>query len=208
MTVFAPFAYPISTHQRRHAPAGYRNYQSYKPWLRDEFTFRCVYCLERERWYPSRAAAFSVDHVIPQIVDPTRICDYENLVYACLRCNSIKQSRALPDPTQTCFAECLSIDEDGTILALNSDGKNLIDILHLNELPILETRRNYLKLANLKLQYPNDPEVRNLFLNAFGYPNDLPNLTAKKMRGGAQPKSGRAVTYYQLRQQNQLDEVY
>src|SRR5436309_202187 len=40
-----PFAYPHEAHQRRHGPAGYTNYQSYKPWLRDEFAFRCVYCL-------------------------------------------------------------------------------------------------------------------------------------------------------------------
>jgi hypothetical protein len=65
MTVSAPFAYPVTAHERRHSPAGYVDYQNYKPWLRDEFTFRCVYCLERERWYPSGAAAFSVDHVVP-----------------------------------------------------------------------------------------------------------------------------------------------
>src|SRR5262249_17749625 len=34
-----PFAYPVAAHRRRHAPAGYADYQNYKPWLRDEFTF-------------------------------------------------------------------------------------------------------------------------------------------------------------------------
>ena len=32
------FAYLPAAHQRRHGPAGYSNYQAYKPWLRDEFT--------------------------------------------------------------------------------------------------------------------------------------------------------------------------
>ena len=41
------FTYPRSRHIRRHGPHGYRDYRSYKPWLRDEFAFRCVYCLWR-----------------------------------------------------------------------------------------------------------------------------------------------------------------
>jgi hypothetical protein len=70
MSGLTPFAYPFDPHQRRHGPAGYANYEEYKPWLRDEFTFRCVYCLERELWYPDRADSFSVDHVESQKVAP------------------------------------------------------------------------------------------------------------------------------------------
>ena|SRR5713101_1667716 len=66
-----PFAYPREPHGRRHGPAGYEDYGHYKPWLRDEFTFRCVYCLERETWYPNRAASFSADHFVPVVLDPT-----------------------------------------------------------------------------------------------------------------------------------------
>ena len=44
------FQYPSSPYTRRHGPCGYSDHTSYKPWLRDEFTFRCVYCLARERW--------------------------------------------------------------------------------------------------------------------------------------------------------------
>ncbi len=43
-----PFRYPDGPHQRRHGPRGYASYESYRPWLRDEFAFRCVYCLTRE----------------------------------------------------------------------------------------------------------------------------------------------------------------
>lgn len=45
-----PFNYPDAPHRRRHGPRGYADYASYRPWLRDEFTFRCVYCLLREQW--------------------------------------------------------------------------------------------------------------------------------------------------------------
>jgi hypothetical protein len=37
------FEYPLMPHVRRHGPAGYDDYASYRDWLRDEFTFRCVF---------------------------------------------------------------------------------------------------------------------------------------------------------------------
>ena len=46
----SPFSYPESAHVRKHGPDGYAHYENYRPWLRDEFRFRCVYCLEREQW--------------------------------------------------------------------------------------------------------------------------------------------------------------
>jgi hypothetical protein len=66
MTTPNPFTYPAVPHIRKHAPAGYKNYPEYKPWLRDEFEFRCVYCLQREMWSRDRDAGLSVDHIIPQ----------------------------------------------------------------------------------------------------------------------------------------------
>ena len=48
-----PFDYPVASHQRRHGPRGYSQPESYRPWLRDEFSFRCVYCLSK------RAAAMA-----------------------------------------------------------------------------------------------------------------------------------------------------
>lgn len=44
MTV--PFDYPPVPHVR--GPARYAGYESYRPWLRDEFAFRCVYRLMRD----------------------------------------------------------------------------------------------------------------------------------------------------------------
>ena len=79
MKVPNPFAYPSEPHTRKHAPAGYKNYPEYRPWLRDEFAFRCVYCLQREMWSRDRHAGFSVDHVVPQREDKTLVCVYDNL---------------------------------------------------------------------------------------------------------------------------------
>lgn len=47
---FFPFTDPATPHRRTHGPFGYERYQLFNPWLRDEFVFPCVYCLEREVW--------------------------------------------------------------------------------------------------------------------------------------------------------------
>src|SRR5580704_6802779 len=126
-----PFIYANQAHVRKHGPAGYTDYTTYKPWLRDEFHFRCIYCLERERWYPSGHAGFGVDHVKPKGTEEFAhlVCVYENLVYACNRCNSIKQNELLLDPCSDAFAAHLEISEDGTIRAFTREGQDLIDIL-------------------------------------------------------------------------------
>src|SRR4051812_47962992 len=83
----------------RHSPQGYRQYNKYKPWLRDEFLFRCVYCLYRESWTDFGHAVFGVDHAKAKTFYPSEECEYENLLYACNRCNSAKGVKKLPlDP--------------------------------------------------------------------------------------------------------------
>jgi hypothetical protein len=101
-----PFSYPQTRHQRKHGPQGYESYKSFKDWLRDEFTFRCVYCLERERWHPNGQAAFGVDHAKPKgkAKYAHLICDYRNLLYVCNRCNSAKTDELLLDPCRSGFA--------------------------------------------------------------------------------------------------------
>lgn len=97
-----PFAFPSLPHKRVHGPQGHVDYGNYKPWLRDEFEFRCVYCLTRELWSFFGKNIFEIDHVLPQKTHPRLTCDYDNLVYACGDCNSLKSDRArtarpLPD---------------------------------------------------------------------------------------------------------------
>ena len=61
-----PFNYPVEPHQRRHGPQGYGSPESYRPWLRDEFAFRCVYCLDRELWQNS-VGKFTVEQHSPEL---------------------------------------------------------------------------------------------------------------------------------------------
>ena len=90
MTV--PFTYPSAPHERRHGPVGYAGYESYRPWLRDEFAFRCVYCLMRETW-GSFGSQYAIDHFVPTVTAPEATTHYANLLYACVTCNGVKSDR-------------------------------------------------------------------------------------------------------------------
>jgi hypothetical protein len=78
--VTAPFTYPDRPHGRRHGPVGYADYTSYRPWLRDEFAFRCVYCLRRETM-GQHFGEFAVDHFLPVKHRPDLTTVYTNLLY-------------------------------------------------------------------------------------------------------------------------------
>ena len=209
MSEITPFAHPLDGHQRRHAPSGYASDRDFKPWLRDEFLFRCVYCLERERWYPSGSDAFSVDHVLPKVSHPERIRDYENLVYACNRCNARKQDRLFADPTKIGLGTCVSIDPmTGLAHALNDDGEELIERLHLNEDELVATRQEVLSLIPLKAEFPDHPVVHRLYMNAFAYPDDLPDLESLRPPGGNRPRAGRSPSYHRIRRSGAWNPVY
>jgi len=60
------FGYPERPHERRHGPAGYADDSLHKPFLRDDFGYRCVYCLMREGWGSAGHAGFSVEHLLPR----------------------------------------------------------------------------------------------------------------------------------------------
>jgi hypothetical protein len=60
------FVYPSEPHMRRHGPQGYAKISSFRPWLRDEFSFRSVYCLLREQW-SLVPGMFGIDHFLPTV---------------------------------------------------------------------------------------------------------------------------------------------
>jgi hypothetical protein len=88
------FVYPQRVAGRKYGPQGYANYEAYRDWLRDEFSFRCAYCLMREPWLRGRSG-FQIDHCIPQAQYPAGKLDYDNLVYTCPWCNHAKSNLGL-----------------------------------------------------------------------------------------------------------------
>jgi hypothetical protein len=204
-----PFIYADAPHMRKHGPSGYVRYQSYKDWLRDEFTFRCVYCLERERWYPNGHAGFGVDHVKPkgQAEFAHLVCHYPNLVYACNRCNSAKNESILINPYEVAFGDHLKIDDDGEIIGLTIEGRRVINILGLDRQRSTQERKKRLHVLCLHRQYPANGKVRALYLAEFGFPEDLPDLSVLFPAENTKP-DGTSHSYYRQRAAGILPETY
>lgn len=165
-----PFTYPPTVHVRRHGPRGYAEMESYRPWIRDEFDFRCVYCLLRERWGQFRGI-FAIDHFLPIAQHPDKASDYDNLLYACVTCNAAKGDRLVPDPLSVLTSQTVHVDSNGNIQTDNAEAGQLIELLGLDSEASAEFRKLWLEIVALAEQH--DPD---LYANLMGYPADLPNL--------------------------------
>lgn len=169
-----PFLYPDRPHIRRHGPV-YTAYESYRPWLRDEFSFRCVYCLNREQWGIVRGT-FDIDHFVPQKIAPGRGADYDNLVYSCASCNAAKRSLLLPDPTQLLVYPSVIVHPHGSMEGHSPEAKEIIGSLDLDGPTYREFRRLWIDIIALARNYDD------LYRELLGFPTTLPNLVAKRPR--------------------------
>lgn len=196
------FEHPTSPHARRHGPAGYKDYSSYRDWLRDEFTFRCVYCLHREQWN-GRGSTFHVEHFIPTSVDPDGECVYSNLLYSCASCNEAKEAiLGLPNPCLVAFGSCLRVLADGHIDALNSDGEKLKQVLRLDSEKNVRYRFRWMRA--LEVLRTHDP---GLYQEHMAFPEDLPDLRLKRVPENSRP-DGAVNCYFVLRERGELPPMY
>lgn len=196
------FQYPSKPHDRRHGPSGYTDYNSYRDWLRDEFTFRCVYCLHRERWY-DRGGTFHIEHSVPVTEDKTKECEYANLLYACASCNEAKNAiLGVPDPCKVAFSKCLRVLPNGRIEVLNADGRKLEQVLRLNNDKNVRHRAQMIGI--LKALETKSPE---LYEQLMGFPDDLPDLQRKRVPVNLKPE-GIVKCHFALRARGELPSTY
>lgn len=203
MSRLTVFDYPPGPHARRHGPQGYEDYSSYRDWLRDEFSFRCVFCLRREQWGRC-VSSFHIDHFVPQHCRPDRALDYENLLYVCASCNSVKGDLAVPGPCEFNFAQCLRVLDDGKIHALNSVGESVIALLALNSPDATKYRKLVLDTLRL-LSKAEDPAT---YLAWVQFPDDLPDLSQKRVPHGNSRPHGVAESWHAKRARSKLPEAY
>ena len=195
------FDYPESKSERVHGPTGYSSYESFRPWLRDEFTFRCVYCLKRESW-GQVTGEFELDHFQPQSVAPDRSLDYFNLVYACRRCNSAKLDQSIDDPLVILSFEFLVVFPDGVIASDQPQADRLIRQLDLNSPKLRRWRVMWMRIVDLAKE--REP---SLYRQLAGFPEDLPNVGRLRPPDNSRP-NGIEVSWYAKRQRGQLPEIY
>jgi hypothetical protein len=197
-----PFVYPPAPHVRRHGPQGYTDYASYRPWLRDEFSFRCVYCLLRESWGRVRGV-YAIDHFLAVAHHPTKAIDYANLLYACATCNTAKGDRAVPDPLTVLTAPAVRVDEDGRIHANGVEAARLIELLGLDSPQSTEFRMLWIGIVSLAARH--DPDLHRRLL---AYPDDLPDLRRLQPPGGNSRPEGVNHSCFALRERGALPATY
>jgi hypothetical protein len=196
------FRYPSTPRRRRHGPRGYRQYESFRLWLRDEFEFRCVYCLAREQW-GRVSASYDLDHFVAAADDASGALDYDNLVYACRSCNSAKARRPIPDPLVTLTDEQVVVFPDGNIEGRSLAAKELIRGLSLDSPENVAFRQTWISVIALAERYDND-----LFRRLMGYPSDLPQLSRLRPPGGNLRPGGIEDSHFRRREQRTLAALY
>lgn len=196
-----PYRYPSEAGGRLHGPAGHTDYQNYRAWLDDEFLFRCAYCLKRQQWAPTDI--WAIDHLVPQSEDPSRACDYDNLVLSCQWCNSRKLADQVPDPVESPYGNCLKVDRTtGEVAPLSGDGEILIRILKLNHPKQVQARRDILQ--NLGIIAKSDPDQ---WKHLMGFPSELPDLSRKRPPDGNTRPEGIGKSCYERRRRGVLPEI-
>lgn len=200
--VMSPFEYPSRPHRRRHGPLGYAKIASFREWLRDEFSFRCVYCLVREQW-GRVTGEFDIDHFTPQAVQPGRVAEYDNLVYSCARCNAIKSSQVVPDPLSALIGENLRIQPDGIVETYTRDAATVIHKLDLNAPQMVAWRLVWIRIAELAKNHDE-----TLYRRLMGFPNDMPNLGRLRPPGGNTRPEGIEASYYAISKRRTLPATY
>lgn len=201
------FSYPTRPHQRKHGPTGYTDYESYRDWLRDEFSYRCVFSLVREQWV-SRTGNFDIDHWKPRAERPDLTCEYDNLFYVFHPLNLIRSKKSLPNPSTVALADCLHVYPNGVrmgeIEALNISGERIIQVLRLDSVDSTGFRRRVLSMLR-SLAVTDERTFREM----VGFPKDLPDLRPSKRRnkGNTRP-AGLDQSDLNLRESGMLSEWY
>ncbi len=208
MTPAQVLDYSTARLERLHCPTGYSDYKSFKPWLRDEFQFQCAYCLWREAWCADGDGSFSVDHLRPQELRPDLSCEYNNLIYACCRCNSAKRNRSMPvDPCADGWGNHLRSNSDGTVHALTPAGLEIIEVCRLNRAELVRARRVLRQLLDF-LAADGTHQSRSLLDEYLSFPIDLPILADLSPPNGNTHPEGIAASHYERKKRGELPETY
>lgn len=123
----------------------YKDYKSYRPYLREDFNKRCAYCNLKDTMVTT---PFEIDHYIPR-KSFSGICDeldtkYENLIYSCKKCNLAKRNQFkgtisinnlnnefFYDPSKVNYNNIFYRTEFGAINSDDNKGRDMIKRLEL-----------------------------------------------------------------------------
>ncbi len=141
-----PFRFPKKRHRRTQNPGKRTRYQAYKPFLRDEFERKCVYCRTPEGM-KGGYDNYGVDHYRPKSKYPKLELAYDNLFYACNPCNRLKgdfdsfinADIFIPNPCEHRIAEHLQF-QSADVYAKSAAGRFIIERLRLDDADLTQLR--------------------------------------------------------------------
>lgn len=129
--------------ERRKNVTGLKHYSDARGILEEDFHSLCGYCGKNGRVMHEK---FHTDHFVPKTLDPARINDYYNLVWACPQCNLSKSdkwptkdkgisndgTKGFVDPADKQFDEHVKRNEEGYVVGITPVGKSICSMLHLD----------------------------------------------------------------------------
>ena len=158
----------------RSSPSPRNDYKEYREDLKTDFCDRCAYCNLKNS---AITTPFEIDHFIPRVAfkdkRPSLETDYNNLVYACKKCNTSKSGKYMgnvldDNPTNELFYDPVIVDyntifyrnEFGAIESDDAKGKQMIQHLKLyRPIHILGWLCEEINLVADKLQVAIDCET-------------------------------------------------
>ena len=128
--------------RRTPAPIVKGGYRSFLPFVREDFSHQCAFCLFSEL-LAGGAENFELDHFRPKHRFPALLNDFYNLYYSCHPCNHYKRDSWPPpaleakgirfvDLCKEDYASHFRVEKDGTCKGLTNPGNYTIDRLNLN----------------------------------------------------------------------------
>jgi len=165
---------------RDQPPFQSKNYQRYRPYIREDFCYCCAHCL-----MPEHLAAgernFHLDHFKPKSHFPELRFEYSNLYYSCSVCNQNKGAKWPSSKLQekgyrfidTCIENFSShfSEEDGKLVPLTPAAEYTQERLRLNSKHLVELRQMIkwliyqLSETPLNLDEPLHSQVKPIFEN-------------------------------------------
>jgi hypothetical protein len=130
------------------------------------------------------------------------------MISPCSRCNAAKRDlTGVLNPAETPLAEHLEVLEDGTIRGLTEDGWDLIGVCQLDRPNLNSFRRGMIEI--LRALGELDTEAQGSVLRRwFGFPANLPRLSALRPPDGNSRPAGIGESYYERRKRGALAEFY
>ncbi len=122
---------------------------------------------------------------------------------ACQFCNEQKLSNRVPDPCRVAYGECLRVEPNGKVTALNAHGRRLMSVIRLNHPVFVQQRCTTMKVLRL-LAIHDRTEYEQL----MGFPPDLPDLSTLKPPGGNRRPGGVVESCLARKMRGDLPSVY